>query len=263
MTLKEEYARERKRVLQFVRRAEKRGYIFPETVIPKIPKRIRRESINALQRLTPDRLYSKAHYVSPETGEYMSGTRGRKEERKEKAAARARKKRQEAIWKSQQEIKERQKARINESISSGRGLGTGSLPLASKTIIHNVADGLKLLGDIRSAIDSWTPEAHWNDSLRAAKEWDRNAIGSILVSAIDQFGEKVVASRLQKQSINVAELIEEILYASGARQGNFKDGRTQVNADINRFATIVKGGTLSAEESIQLTEQSEDFEFDE
>ena len=33
------YAKERKRVKSFVRRAEERGYIFPESIIPSIPKR--------------------------------------------------------------------------------------------------------------------------------------------------------------------------------------------------------------------------------
>ena len=251
MTIKEEYARERKRLQQFVRRAEKRGYIFPENIIPKKPKRVRRESVNALQRLTPDRLYSKAHYVSPETGEYMSGKRGVKEERAN-IAKKA----------SETRRKQRQQARAREAIASGRKLGTSSLPIASRTILYNVADGLKILGDIRTAIDGWSPETHWTDSLRMAKERDRNAVGSILTAAVDQFGAGVVAYRLQQQSMNVVELIEEIMYASGSREGNFKDGRTQVNADINRFAKIVKGGELSAEESMQLTEQSEDFEFD-
>lgn len=80
--LRKEYQKERNRINRFMRAAEKRGYIFEEGLLPPPPKRITKASVRRLSKLKPDFLYTHAHYVEPETGEYMSGKRGRVEERK-------------------------------------------------------------------------------------------------------------------------------------------------------------------------------------
>lgn len=80
------YAKERARLRSFVRRAEKRGYSFPDTVIPSIPKRKTESSIRKLKKLTKDVLYSKATYGGEATfGEKVSGKEGLKLERKLRA----------------------------------------------------------------------------------------------------------------------------------------------------------------------------------
>lgn len=80
------YAKERNRLRSFVRRAEKRGYSFPDTIIPSIPKRKTEASIRKLKKLTKDVLYSKATYGGEVTfGEIVSGKEGLKLERKLRA----------------------------------------------------------------------------------------------------------------------------------------------------------------------------------
>ena len=80
------YAKERKRVKSFVTRAEKRGYSFPESIVPSIPKRKTEASIRKLKKLTKDVLYSKAIYCSESTfGEIVSGKEGLKLERQLRA----------------------------------------------------------------------------------------------------------------------------------------------------------------------------------
>lgn len=80
------YAKERKRIKSLVRRAEKRGYSFPESLIPSIPKRKTEASIRKLKKLTKDILYSKATYGGEATyGEIVSGKEGLKIERKARA----------------------------------------------------------------------------------------------------------------------------------------------------------------------------------
>lgn len=75
------YSKEVRRLQQFIRRAKKRGYVFPETIIPKRPKRVTAESVQRLKRLTPSELYKKATYTAPDTGITISGTEGRQIER--------------------------------------------------------------------------------------------------------------------------------------------------------------------------------------
>lgn len=80
------YAKERSRIRSFLRRASKRGYQFPEDIIPAIPKRKTEASIRKLKRLTKDVMYEKAIYGgSASYGEIVSGKEGLKLERKERA----------------------------------------------------------------------------------------------------------------------------------------------------------------------------------
>lgn len=93
------YAKERNRVKSFVRRAEKRGYSFPESLIPSIPKRKTEASVRKLKKLTKDVMYSKATYGGEVTyGEIVSGKEGLKLERqlRAKRAAETRKENKEA-----------------------------------------------------------------------------------------------------------------------------------------------------------------------
>lgn len=93
------YAKERNRVKSFVRRAEKRGYSFPESIVPSIPKRKTEASILKLKKLTKEVLYSKASYGGEATsGEIVSGKEGLKLERqlRAKRAAETRKEKKEA-----------------------------------------------------------------------------------------------------------------------------------------------------------------------
>lgn len=77
------YAKERNRIKSFVRRAEKRGYRFPESIIPSIPKRKTEASVRKLKKLTKDVMYSKATYGGEASyGEIVSGKEGLKLERK-------------------------------------------------------------------------------------------------------------------------------------------------------------------------------------
>lgn len=83
-----EFKKQRRRIQQFKRRAEKRGYIFPENLIPDIPKTATKKDIEKLKALTPEKLYKKIKLtVDIETGELLkkSGTERRKEERRKAA----------------------------------------------------------------------------------------------------------------------------------------------------------------------------------
>lgn len=97
--INKEYAKERNRVKSFVRRAEKRGYSFPESIIPSIPKRKTEASIRKLKNLTKDVLYSKATYSGEASfGKIVSGKKGLKLERqlRAKIASETRKENKEA-----------------------------------------------------------------------------------------------------------------------------------------------------------------------
>ena len=89
--LQAEYIKQEKRIKSFVRRATKRGFIFPENVIPKRPKRITQKAVERLREMTAPSLYKEAQYVESSTGEVVSGYQGRKSERR-RAARKGRRK---------------------------------------------------------------------------------------------------------------------------------------------------------------------------
>ena len=82
--LRQQYDRNRKRIINFIRRAESRGFYFEEDVLPPIPKRITKQSVQRLEKLNPEALYKKSFWVDLETGETMSGPRRAEQERSER-----------------------------------------------------------------------------------------------------------------------------------------------------------------------------------
>lgn len=76
-TNEQAYKRELKRIKQFIRRAEKRGFNYIDNVIPEKPVKITKKSVRQLQKLTPTELYKRATYKDPNTGAVLSGIQGR------------------------------------------------------------------------------------------------------------------------------------------------------------------------------------------
>lgn len=79
-----EYRKERKRINQFLNRAMERGYIFPERLFHE-HKKINKQAVESLKKLTTKELYKKAQYSGwyvPEGKAVVSGEEGRKLERK-------------------------------------------------------------------------------------------------------------------------------------------------------------------------------------
>ena len=73
------YQKERTRLLQAVRRAEKQGYIFPEDVVPELPKRVTKKQLENIQKIKPKQLYKKAEFVYQETGEIVPAEQRKQE----------------------------------------------------------------------------------------------------------------------------------------------------------------------------------------
>ena len=72
MTRKQEYMKERKRIRQAISSQKKSGYIVPENLLPDIPKRITKASINRLKKITPKTIRSKSELIDFTTGEIIT-----------------------------------------------------------------------------------------------------------------------------------------------------------------------------------------------
>lgn len=96
---KSEYTKQRERILSFIRKASKRGYLFDNFQSIPTERQLRQQGYRGaslaaqtrrLQRVTPAELYEQARFVDVETGEILSGQEGRKFERARKAEERER-----------------------------------------------------------------------------------------------------------------------------------------------------------------------------
>lgn len=174
--------KEYSRIRNFIKRAEKRGYIFDVDALPTKPSRVTAKQLETIKSLTPGKLYLRASYVKP-TGEKVSGVEGRKLERS-LAAAKA--------------VETRQQKRTASS----------SLPKFEDVVISN----------IQRVLESYIPPQWMSYELSSTKIEYKHFLVKILEDAVRRDGKGVVAARIEKSGSEVSELIDRILNQSQSEQ---------------------------------------------
>ena len=178
------YQKERRRLLQAVNRAKKQGYIFPENIIPSIPKRVTKKSLERIQLLKPKDLYKKAQYLYEETGEVVPA-----EQRKQEV-------KQEAIRKAKETRKRKKK------------ISTPSVPTYYPTI--------SIIDTIRDRISELTREAKPPIPIENRK----NELLAIFEDNATLYSNNITEYEhyLEEHEIEIAELLNIISYDSNAEQ---------------------------------------------
>lgn len=227
-----------RRIKRFIRSAEARGYAFPDSVAPKLPKRVTEATIRRLDKIRPAYLYKKAVYTSPE-GVQVSGTKRRTQERSEQAKKAA----------------ETRRRRFIEDRNAVPGL-KGEAPQEAAFALNTIEEILYAI-DNREIKESWWKHK-WKKwaPLGHYKEKDANLLRNALEQAIAAEGRNAVAARIAENAQAIGELIIQALQGSGDRYR--ENGREAVNALVQKFASILKGRPLTASESLELTEQGEE-----
>lgn len=261
----DEYRKQRKRIQNLINRAAKQGEYIPEDVLPAIPKNITQASVNRLKKLTPKKLHEKAtRFINPVTHEeyyninivtFRRKVKAAKQQKaEEEAADRAFRDRLERESKAldfkEQLVRELKKLqeeeeKIKKKIRDFETEEPEDTPVDIDTEIYD-----KIIEDMQD----FTPLSHWSPGLADAKIKDKNILESMLNGAIEQDGKEAVMQRLAEHAEEINELVQEIMYGSGSVEGNFKDGNTVVNHDLTRFAEIIYGRHLNAEENRVLTD---------
>lgn len=231
----QEYQKELQRIQRFIKRAQSRGYTFPENIIPARPKRITKASVERLQKLKPDVLYKKATYTTA-TGQKISGTQARKQERKKSSqkAARTRKIRQEYY----DQHPERKAA---------SDVPAGEIPSETDAVLNNVED----------MINNWTPDPRWSARLTELKRLDKDILANALANEIATLGRETVARNLQAANDQrpgiVAEIAAHVCYGSGNQYA--KNGHNEVQDNIKKFIELCRYRSLSKDEAMDLSYQ--------
>ena len=178
------YQKERRRLLQAVRRAEKQGYIFPEDVVPELPKRVTKKQLENIQKIKPKQLYKKAEFVYQETGEIVPA-----EQRKQEV-------KQEAIIKA----KETRKRKKNISTPTGK-------------IYYPI---ISIIDTIRDRLSELTREAKPPVPIENRK----NELLAIFEDTITLYDDNIAEYEhyLEVHESEIAELLNVISYDSDAEQ---------------------------------------------
>ena len=152
-----------------------------------------------------------------------------------------------SIEKINQLTTEKLKSRATSSAKRGSNRTSINLP--------SIVD--KVLNQVESEIDRWSPPTYWSDWLKQHKENTVvNPMKNMLNGAIASEGRRAVAMRLEKQASSVIDIVNQLLYGSGGKGHHVEDDdRTNLVA----FAVIIKGRSLTPDESIEATEYMDSF----
>ena len=226
------YAKQLKRIKQFIRRAEKRGFIFEENIIPQKPKKVTKASVRKLERLTPEKLYKKSLYLEESTGEIEEAQKRRKEERKQSAK------------KAVKTRKERQKARRNwtrEEAEKNRE----QLPTEGKESFKNTIEEFVS----RLQIDtSWLGKKRRRPIALQETIHSQGILMNLINQQIELYGEEEIGNRLQSNSDKLSELLSIILWDSKAEA---------IQSATRVFAETITGNSLMPSQLQQLEQESE------
>lgn len=236
-----QYSKQLKRVKQFIRMAEKRGYVFEENVIPERPKKVTKASVRKLERLTPEKLYKKALYLDEATGEIEEAQKRRKEERKQSAK------------KAAKTRKERQKAKRNWTIEDAKK-HIKDLPKEGEVVFTNVIEDFvnRLQTDT-----SWVKFKKRHPLASQESEKSKGILLALVQNQINLFGEEEIGNRLQANADKLTELISIVLWDSKAEA---------IQTATRVIAETITGNSLMPSQLIDLeteSEYNEDFELPE
>lgn len=269
--LLEQYRRERRRVNQLIRRAEKRGFIIPKSAKPGKPlKRPTEKSVERLKAITPEAIYERAKYKSQ--GKTYRGEEARKIARKEARKQTAKKKAEQAKSKAEQAAREEAekifniemtglaKAEEKPTIEPPKEPPSKEPPKEADIIIDNVEEALPEpdeedifevgygeggVMEVEEELESWERPLNSSDWYAEHKEKDKNKMSRLFHEVLERDGVEEVAKRIQNSGERFKELLDRILYSS--------DGRGDLERDFAEMAAILYGRPLTVDESMTVT----------
>lgn len=219
-----EYRKQRRRVRQAVKRLEKIGYIFDENVVPKIPKRVTKGSVQRLAKITPEKLREKSEYI---IGNKLVKYRTHKKEINQEIKRIRKSLKQEQEYIPKISYIEKFKEKIGELF--GR--------------IEKFRGDVNELPDSRAFYHGRGIPATFKDLLPY-----KNLFLSLLDDRIAENGEEEVEKLLFEHSTEIEEKFGAITYDSKEQVVDFC---------LNSIADLLKGSPLSPSENEMVTQLSE------
>lgn len=222
----QEWKKEIGRIKRFISQKEKEGFRF-DFSIPETPERITKKKLELIKSVKPSYLYEHGRYIKRDKTEITAEEY--LEQRKEYLA---------------------QKRKAKNVLKKQKKSNKKYNPPKFTDVV---------LSMVESMIEAWVPPPNWSKNFVIIKTQDKNTLDSMLKGAINLYGRDVVALRLEENAEVVIYIANDVLYESGSEY--YATGREGIQADLLRFAEILKGSTLNVSEAIDLTEEMEDDEI--
>lgn len=212
--------REYKRVMDQIRRMEKRGYRFSDEYLEYLKSLKAKRKSSALKKIKAEQLYKKAEYAHPVTGEALPGSVGRKMERHERSL------------KAAETVRRRRAAK--ERVAEGQGF----YPNESDLILGNLENMIKRVtrpateyGITGTGKKAWKPV-----EVQVEEQSAKDLVLRQLRQQIDKEGKEAFATRISGHSQEISDLIDTIEYS------RYKGQPTQA---AYRLSEIITGGRMS------------------
>ena len=225
-SLVKEYNKQRRRLKDAVKRAEKRGYSFSD-FIPGPKYVVTKSEVERLKRIKGQEFYKYGKYYDIKQHKYISGIERKKQE--QKIAAR--------------KAAETRKRRKNFVDLGYRG--------------PEPDDADDILQYLFELVAGWRADIRWSASFSEIKNRDKNIMANIIKGAINDIGKQQVARNCQAHAAEIKELAWYICYGYS---GSDRDRNT--NADIVKLSTIIRGRSLTPDESKELQDIADSLAYE-
>ena len=224
--LKQLYQKQRKRVLNYISRARKKGYTF-EIEIPPIPQNPTKKDVNFFKNITPQKLRENGYYVSEETGEFEQAQEAFKRKRKEAAIKAAQtRKRVDA---------EEFDYNLNETLSG------------EDFVIDRF---MSIFDEVRMPSDTKRYYRRKPDAVMASQQKSLLVLEK-LDDAINQQGTNAVAQIIYDNYGEIESAVEHLVYGYDLNE---------INSGFYPIIRILNGGTMTIQDAKRLGE-IEDTDF--
>lgn len=221
-----EYAKQRRRIQSFIRRAVKRGYQFAENILPNIPKRITKASVSRLEKLTPEALYKKSEWIDKYSGQRLAGITAREHERSAAARQAARTRKQKLAEQSKPE----------------------NIPNEADLILDNFRSRVLDLKQRATAASANYGKNFYN----RMQEWTKDAADHLLSElqrVINKDGKLVVADRINKNAEQINRLLDIAMF----------DYREKGELALSTILRLIGATEYTLEDALKAAEMSESW----
>lgn len=238
-----EYKQQVKRIQNFWKRAENRGYVFNKKGVITNPSKINKSSVERLKKFTANELYKRSKYQLPDTDIYIKGTEGRKYERA-KAAKKG--------WEIRKDYHRKRK----------QDMGVDMLPNEADEVLSNLGEeiakfahenlDLKFLNEITEEANDMTGTLRlgYNAWFNTKMQSNGKTVSMLIRMGLARHGLKGFVKLINENANEIRALLNAI-YDSKQQTG------TSAEQHIAGLATILNGGTLSREQG----EDIEDLQY--
>lgn len=237
-----EYRKERKLLLQQIRRMEKRGYVFVKEPVSAKPKRITAASIRSLQKQRQD-IYKKAVLVDTESGEVIASAKTPKAEKKRTERELNREKAYQAQWKA-----------FGEEGEKAPGIPGKGLPEAGEEYESRSDYGKGYIPE-ESVYDSFSEHIieRYRNSYDMYNSEFVNYMNAWVDQLISRFGLDDVAEMIENAAQDGVLITYKEAYVPGARDNYISE----------MMDYLPDSGDLTKDEIFEAMEEMERYDIDE